>query len=347
MKTLNKGKARDKDLSLIAINIAKLYEEDINFLKIIDLLDELPLRKDYKESVKMISQIIKRGGSLEEGFSIDNKLFPGFFVSMISMGESTGKISKVFNSLGIFYEKMELIKKKLINTLTYPAILIVALIVLFMFVIFFFIPNMTNVYEEMGNGMPKIYNSISKFTEFTIEYPFITSIFVVFWGVLLPYILFKNYFKKYIRILCGKIPIYKLFNEYLVISIMSVIVNSGINISAGINQCCNCNLLNSIAKEKLIIMNESIMRGKSIRDSMDKSKLFSKYTLAHIKLGEESGTIDERLSVLQEELFLRLGINMDNLLKLIEPISIITMAAIVIVFLFVFILPLFNNIFSI
>ena len=80
---------------------------------------------------------------------------------------------------------------------------------------------------------------------------------------------------------------------------------------------------------------------------MDKSKLFSKYTLAHIKLGEESGTIDERLSVLQEELFLRLGINMDNLLKLIEPISIITMAAIVIVFLFVFILPLFNNIFSI
>ena len=38
---------------------------------------------------------------------------------------------------------------------------------------------------------------------------------------------------------------------------------------------------------------------------------------------------------------------MDNLLKLIEPISIITMAAIVIVFLFVFILPLFNNIFSI
>lgn len=195
MKTLNKGKARDKDLSLIAINIAKLYEEDINFLKIIDLLDELPLRKDYKESVKMISQIIKRGGSLEEGFSIDNKLFPGFFVSMISMGESTGKISKVFNSLGIFYEKMELIKKKLINTLTYPAILIVALIVLFMFVIFFFIPNMTNVYEEMGNGMPKIYNSISKFTEFTIEYPFITSIFVVFWGVLLPYILFKNYFK--------------------------------------------------------------------------------------------------------------------------------------------------------
>ena len=158
MKTLNKGKARDKDLSLIAINIAKLYEEDINFLKIIDLLDELPLRKDYKESVKMISQIIKRGGSLEEGFSIDNKLFPGFFVSMISMGESTGKISKVFNSLGIFYEKMELIKKKLINTLTYPAILIVALIVLFMFVIFFFIPNMTNVYEEMGNGMPKIYN---------------------------------------------------------------------------------------------------------------------------------------------------------------------------------------------
>lgn len=344
---LNKSKVSYKNIALISSNISKLYDENINFLKILELLNELPLRKDYKESLNLVSEIIKRGGSIEEGFSIDKKLFPGFFVAMINIGENTGEISRTFKYIGIFYEKMNFIITKGINALAYPAVLITSLIVLFMFIIFFFIPNMANVYADMGNGVPNIYNGINTFVEFVLEDPFIASIFIIFWGLLLPYILFTKFLGKQIKYAVFKLPIFKLFNEYVVVLVMSVIINSGINISMGINKCCKSNLLNSIAKEKLIIMNESIKRGKSILYAMEKSNLFSKYTLAHIKLGEECGAIDERLEGLEEELFLRLGSNIDNLLKLIEPILIMIMATMIIGFLFIFILPLFNNIFII
>lgn len=344
---LNKRRVGYNDIALISSNISKLYDENINFLKILELLNELPLRRCYKESLKMVLEIIKRGGSLEESFSIDKNLFPSFFIAMINIGENTGEVSSVFKYIGIFYKKMDFIIKKGINALIYPLVLIGALIVLFMFVIFFFIPNMADVYIDMGNGVPSIYNGINKYVEFVLDSPFIASIFIIFWGFLLPYILFTKFLGKQIKEVVFKMPICRLFNEYVSVLVMSVIVNSGINISIGIDKCCKCNLLNSIAKEKLIIMNESINRGKSIFYAMEKSNLFSKYTLAHIKLGEESGAIDERLIVLEEELFLSLCSNIDNLLKLIEPVLIMVMATVVIIFLFIFILPLFNNIFII
>ena len=48
----SKKKVSYKDLALIADNISKLYEEGIQLLHIFSLLDELPLKKEYKMLLK-------------------------------------------------------------------------------------------------------------------------------------------------------------------------------------------------------------------------------------------------------------------------------------------------------
>ena len=51
MKIMKK-KASYRDLALIAGNIGKLYDEGISLLNILNLIDELPLKKEYKVMLK-------------------------------------------------------------------------------------------------------------------------------------------------------------------------------------------------------------------------------------------------------------------------------------------------------
>jgi type IV pilus assembly protein PilC len=80
---LNK-KVNYNNLSLIAGNLAILYKEGISMIMIVDLLNELPLNRAYKESVKGIRRYILEGKSLEDCFKAYDYLYPEFFIGMIA-----------------------------------------------------------------------------------------------------------------------------------------------------------------------------------------------------------------------------------------------------------------------
>ena len=92
----SKKKVSYKDLALIAGNISKLYEEGIQLLHIFSLLDELPLKKEYKMLLKEMEIIIRDGGTLRKAFSKGEGLIPIFFLSMVGIGERTGRIAGLY-----------------------------------------------------------------------------------------------------------------------------------------------------------------------------------------------------------------------------------------------------------
>ena len=153
-----KKKVSYNDLALIAGNISTLYEDGIQLLNIFTLLDELPLRKEYKSLLREMEEVIKEGGSLKSAFSKEREtLIPNFFISMVGIGEKTGRIVYVLKGLEIYYKKLEQINKSIIKAITYPIFLMLALIALGIFVLFFFIPNMADIYGAMGKEIPNVY----------------------------------------------------------------------------------------------------------------------------------------------------------------------------------------------
>lgn len=338
-----RNRASFKDLALISGNIAKLYEEGIPILNVLSLMDELPLRKDYNSLLKTMRKMIEKGSGLEEAFSSNKKLVPKFFVSMISIGEKTGKIIYVLKGLEIYYGKLQYMKKLIISSLTYPAILIVTLIFLGFFVLLFFIPSMTGIYESMGKEIPSKFQSIVSFKESFIDSPVIMIINIIIWVGVIPCIVIKKYLLKYIMKGLSKFNIYRKINEYIAIVLISVVVNSGINISLGISYCCEEKIFGNV-NEGLRIINKEITFGNGLWQAMKKTNMFSKYTLAHIKLGEESGTLDRRLMTLEKEQFELVTENINRKMQLIQPMLILFIGALISTFIIIFILPLLDSV---
>lgn len=70
--------------------------------------------------------------------------------------------------------------------------------------------------------------------------------------------------------------------------------------------------------------------------------MFSKYTLAHIKLGEESGSLDKRLQLLEEEVFKNLTTRINKITQLIQPFLILFIGVIIVSFIIKFLMPLLD-----
>lgn len=338
---LNYRIVNNKDIALISGNMGKLYEEGIPFTIILPLLRELPLTKEYKESINDIEKIVQNGGTLEEAFKSCNELFTDFFSSIVGIGEKTGKISEVLTVLEFYYSKRVSINKVIINACTYPIILITAVLFLFLFMIIFLVPSFSDIYIAMGKDIPKICKFMLEINKVIINRPLIALIYIIIWGVLIPYLLISKVFKYRINNLLFKIPLYKRFNEYIVVLLLSIVIKSGINLSVGLDYCTSVKLL-SKNRDRIKQINKDIVKGKTLTEAMENSMIFSNYTLAHIKLGEETGTLDGKISLLEKELFENIVFKINRIVENIQPVMIIVIGILILSFILTFITPLFN-----
>lgn len=335
-------KVNYNDLSLIAGNIASLYKEGISIIVIIDLLMEIPLSRNYKESFLKIKELILEGKSLSESFEEFNEIYPEFFIGMLAMGEKSGNLYEVLIGLEQYYNTISNIKNTSRNLLSYPLLLFISVICLFIFLIFFMIPNLYTFYINMSIEAPTICKLSYELLNYIKKDIFLSIVYIISWGVALPYILYKNYFKNKLKKILLKISFYKDFNEFIFISLLSIIIKSGVNLSNGLIYAAGT-FKSSYIKEKFILLNNNILAGESISYSLNKEDIYSSYTKSIIKLGEESGSMEERLCILSKYLEKKLLEKINRFMTMLQPISIIVMGGFIIVFLFIFIMPLFNS----
>ncbi|MGL5085499.1 MAG: type II secretion system F family protein, partial [Clostridium sp.] len=97
-------------------------------------------------------------------------------------------------------------------------------------------------------------------------------------------------------------------------------------------------ILNEIFKK----VNEDIISGKTLSESLENNEVYSKYTIAILRLGEASGSMDVRLELLSKQLEKKTQDKLNKLLAKLEPILILVMASIVLLFILVFVAPLFG-----
>ncbi|NKF05319.1 type II secretion system F family protein [Clostridium gasigenes] len=328
-------------LAIIAENIGSLYSEGIPFLTILELLREMPLANGYKDSIYKIQYDIENGESFENALKKHKELFPQFFISMVSIGEKSGRLNESLKGIKEYYTKISSIKKIVGNALAYPCVLLVTMISLGLFLALFIIPSFFDLYSSMGTEMPKSCLVIYEFVQKAKENPLIIIIYAISWGIVIPSLVIKYGIKKYVRIPFEKISIIRDFYEYISISLLSIIVKSGINLSLGLNYCAN-SFSKGILNHKFVNINSAIIDGKTLSEALQGIDGYSKYTISIVKLGEASGSMDERLELLSSYLEKKSLEKINKILAGLQPALILVMAAIVLIFIMIFVIPLFG-----
>lgn len=335
----------NNSLAVICENMLTLYESGLSFVLIFNLIKDLPIKIRYKKSLLSIAEKIKKGESLEKSFYEYRDLYPDLFTGMIGIGEKNGSLDKVLASLKNYYYKKLYISTAIKNALIYPAIIFISLFVLLVFIVVYVLPNISFIYENMDNELPKLFIISKEIKEIIISKPLLAIICLLSYLVI-PFLIYEIIKDKIKINFIYKFKIVKLFYEFISISIINIIVSSGINLVLGIDQSMN-SLENKYTKNILRKLKTNILEGKSLSESLKISGEFSNYSIAIVKIGEESGTIDSKLETIIVYLERNIIKIVNELMSFIQPCSILILGGVVIVFIINYILPIFDVMYSV
>ncbi|MBW6410927.1 type II secretion system F family protein [Clostridium weizhouense] len=337
----NFSKVNYRELSLISGNLAHLYKDGIPINDAIGLIKEVTLNRSYKESLEKVVDLIQEGKSLSEAFGYMPEFYPKFFIGIISIGENSGKLYEVLCTLKNYYSKRVSIKKEIINSITYPLIILTSIIFLVIFMMLIVIPNFYEIYLSIGTTPPLSCSILYKISVYFKSNIILSVISIICWFILAPIIAIKGLSNTKNVYMFKNIKIINDFFEYIIVLILSIIVNSGVNISYGLKYCSEGMNLNYLSN-KLNHINKNILTGESLTEALIDAEGFSKYTVAIVRIREESGSIGEGLNELSISLQENLSKRINKYLSFLQPFLIIFMSILITIFFIAFILPLFD-----
>lgn len=105
-----------------------------------------------REFLDKIYEPMERGVTLGEALGNTNA-FPEYMVDMIRLGEETGRLEEVLDSLCLYYEREADIKAGIRHAVTYPLIMSIMMLVVIVVIITQVVPVFSQIYEQLGSGL--------------------------------------------------------------------------------------------------------------------------------------------------------------------------------------------------
>lgn len=335
--------ADEEMLSVICSNLAAVYRDGLKINEAVKIITDAVENNAYKKSFEDVLQNLKQGKSLSESFKTYDNLYPYLFTSMIHIGEESGKLNEVFEALDIYYRQYSNIKKTIKKAMVYPLFIFTCFMFVVLFMIRYIIPNIIEIYTSMNIEKSSGVLILAEICDF-INKDFISFIaFTLIYCFIIPIMIFTKLYKNINMEILRKFKIVKIYIEYRVVLILYIIISSKTNISTGLKVCRNSmgsDLLNKI----ILFVDDEVNKGNSLSDTIEKTQILSDYSIAIIKIREESGSLEEGLYHLVLRLQNMMLEKINSYLACLQPAIIIGMSFIVGMFIIGAVLPLFDGI---
>lgn len=293
---------------------------------------------------------VESGKSLTESFSNSN-LFSKFFINMLHAGEVSGNTDYMLESLSVYYDREDKLKSKILSVSIYPIILIIVSVIALNFVMLFVVPNFEMAFDLESVDLPsstrKIF-AISNYLRKNMIYILISTLIIV--GYILKSINDDYRYKLWRDEVRFRIPMFKKINTLIISNkfarVLSILLDSGVYIVEAI-EISSKTLNNSYAEDRLKIAQNYIEKGNTVTDSLELSGIFPQIFISMIASGEESGRFNDALKTVSQYYEEELDIELDNFIKLFEPIMIVLMGVLIGLTMIVLLSPMFDIISSI
>ncbi len=164
--TLGTGKVKLSELTTFCRQYSIMINSGISLLGGLEILKEQKFSRYFRQLLQVIYEDVKAGMMLSEAMAKHKKVFPDFFRSMIKVGETSGKLDVVMNSLADYYEKDSAIKKKMVSAVSYPIMILCMTLVIVIVMLAFVVPQFRETLDKLeveGNLMTQSVFAISDF----------------------------------------------------------------------------------------------------------------------------------------------------------------------------------------
>jgi len=342
---LREKPVRSMDVQLFSRQMHTLLKSGVPIMRGLAGLQESATSPAFGRVIKDLRESLDSGRELSAAMRRHPEAFTTFYLSMVRVGEMTGRLEDVFLRLFDHLEFDRDMKDRVKTALRYPSFVIIAMVIAMVIVNVFVIPAFAKVFESLHTELPFMTRILMTTSRFTLDYwPLLLAIAVgAFFG-----------FRSWVGSAKGRYDWdrYKLrlpiAGKIILKSTMSRFARSfALSMRSGVPVVQALTVVSQTADNAYLAarieqMRDGVERGESILRTSTAANVFTPIVLQMIAVGEETGSLDD----LMDEIALMYEREVDYELKTlsaqIEPILIVFLGVMVLIMALGIFLPIWD-----
>lgn len=333
-RLLGRDRIKLLDLMMFSRQMYTLARSGIPILRALQALETSSQRPAMKRLLYEMRQSLDSGLELSQAMARRADIFDPFYIAMVRVGETTGRLEEIFLSLFKHLEFQKFMREQVKSATRYPTFVVLAMVAAVVVINLVVIPAFAKVFENLHTQLPLMTRVLLGTSRFMVDWwpALLAAAAGAFFG-----------WRAFVGTEGGrlfwdrnklKLPVAGTLLRKAVLSqatrSLAMVFRSGVPIVQGLTLSAEV-VENAHVAQALEGMRGWVERGESLLAAGSRTGIFTPVVLQMIMIGEESGTLGEMLDEIGLMYQAEVEYELKTLSQNIEPILIVMLGAMVLV----------------
>lgn len=340
-----RSRVSSKDRVIFTRQLSTMLNAGLPLAQSLATVQDQTNNKALKSIIADVVGSINGGASLSDALSKYPKVFNTVYIALVSAGETSGTLDQSLARLADQQEHDADQLSKVRGAMVYPAIVLVVIIAVVVFMLVSLIPQVTSMYDDLGKTLPTSTAILMGIVDFFAKYWYII---VVVLGLTI------FFARRWLATDSGRkawdtfklnMPLFSTLFRKLYMSRFSrtseVLLRSGVSMMETLKISADA-VNNVVVREEILQAVGKVKNGKALSDSLTGQDYILPFIPQMIRIGETSGSIDEMLDKVADYYDKEVDTTIASISTLIEPLLMVAMAGMIGFIVLAVLLPIYG-----
>ena len=323
------NRVTSKDKVVYSRQLATLIGAGLPLSQSLRTVSEQTNNKKLREISETITSSVEGGKSLSESFGKFPEVFDPIFLALMSAGEVSGSLDKALQRIAAQQEKDAAMMSKIKGAMTYPVIVLFVMLGVIIFMLISVVPQVEKLYQDFKQELPILTKIMVGTANFIVDYWWLVIIIVI--GVVYfgrqffktdSGIKMKDTFKLNVPLFS---PMFRKLYMARLARTSQTLLSSGVSMLDTLDIVRKA-MNNSVLEESIERASDKVKGGKALSVSLADEDYIVALVPQMIKIGEQSGKIDEMFGKLAQIYEDELDEQIKTISTAIEPVLMVLLA---------------------
>jgi type IV pilus assembly protein PilC len=329
---ITKKRVPRKEVGYFSRQLAVFMRAGIPIMEALEVILEETTHKMMRKVLNDMVEDLRAGDTFAGAAAAHPEAFPAYYVGILESAEMTGNLDSALNQLADYIDRDSDARSKFVSAMVYPGIVLCMSVVVVVVLATFVLPRFVTFFASLKAKLPLPTRMLLGASSFVSEWWW--AMLLVLFGLVGGFIAMRRSPKGrgVIDAVMLKVPVLGDLIRAAILErvcrVLSSMIKAGVDLPRSLTVTAD-STNNTVYHDAIEHIREEMMEGKGLAEPLAQTQLFPAAARQMIRVGEETGTLDQQLTVAAEYYSRELDEKVKRFTSLFEPAVIIFMGVVV------------------
>jgi type IV pilus assembly protein PilC len=329
---ITKKKVPRNEIMNFTRQLAVFMKAGVSIMEALEVIVEETQGKMLRKIIFDLIDSLRAGDTYATACAAHPEAFPNFYVGILESAELTGNLDQVLNQLAEYIDRDQVARTKVTSALIYPAVVACMSVVTVLVLTVFVLPRFRVFFASLNAKLPLVTRMLMSMAGFIGHwwYAEVALVIIIVGG----YSAMRRSDKGRAQLdaIILKLPVIGDITQTAVLEricrILSSMLRAGVDLPRSMAVTAD-SANNAVFHRALDEVRDAMMQGQGLAGPIARTGLFPGAARQMFRVGEETGTLDQQLSVAADYYNRELETKLERATALFEPAIIVFMGVVV------------------